>query len=32
VGATLGRRISPGWLRAVIVVVGVAVAIRLLIR
>ncbi|CAA9235858.1 MAG: Uncharacterized UPF0721 integral membrane protein [uncultured Acidimicrobiales bacterium] len=32
VGATLGRRISPGWLRAVIVLVGVAVAIRLLIR
>ncbi|HEV2759749.1 MAG TPA: sulfite exporter TauE/SafE family protein [Acidimicrobiales bacterium] len=32
VGATLGRRISPGWLRAVIVVVGVAVAIRLLVR
>jgi uncharacterized membrane protein YfcA len=32
VGATLGRRISPGWLRAVIVVVGVAVAVRLLVR
>ena len=32
VGATLGRRISPGWLRAVIVLVGVAVAIRLLVR
>ena len=32
VGATLGRRISPGWLRAVIVLGGVAVAIRLLIR
>lgn len=32
VGATLGRRISPGWLRAVIVVVGLAVAVRLLIR
>jgi hypothetical protein len=31
-GATLGRRISPGWLRAVIVVVGLAVAIRLLVR
>jgi uncharacterized membrane protein YfcA len=31
VGAKLGRRISPGWLRAVIVVVGVAVAIRLLV-
>jgi uncharacterized membrane protein YfcA len=30
-GATLGRRISPGWLRAVIVVVGVAVAVRLLV-
>ena len=32
VGATLGRRISPGWLLAVIVLVGVAVAIRLLVR
>jgi uncharacterized protein len=32
VGATLGRRISPGWLRAVIVVVGVAVAVRLLLQ
>ncbi len=32
VGATLGRRISPGWLRAVIVVVGVTVAVRLLVR
>ncbi len=32
VGATLGRRISPGWLRAVIVVVGVAVAVRLLFQ
>ena len=32
VGATLGRRISPGWLRAVIVLVGVAVAIQLLVR
>jgi uncharacterized membrane protein YfcA len=31
VGARVGRRISPGWLRAVIVVVGVAVAIRLLV-
>jgi hypothetical protein len=31
VGAKLGRRISPAWLRAVIVVVGVAVAIRLLV-
>jgi len=30
VGATLGRRIAPGWLRAVIVVVGVAVAVRLM--
>jgi uncharacterized membrane protein YfcA len=30
-GATLGRRIPPGWLRAVIVVVGVAVAVRLLV-
>ena len=30
-GARLGRRIPAGWLRAVIVVVGVAVAIRLLI-
>ncbi len=29
-GATLGRRIPAGWLRAVIVVVGVAVAVRLL--
>ncbi len=32
VGASVGRRISPGWLRAVIVVVGVAVAVRLLLR
>ena len=32
VGARLGRRIPAGWLRAVIVVVGVAVAIRLLLR
>ena len=32
VGATAGRRISPRWLRAVIVSVGVAVAIRLLFR
>ena len=32
VGAGVGRRISPGWLRAVIVVVGVAVAVRLLVR
>jgi hypothetical protein len=31
VGATLGRRIPPAWLRAVIVVVGVAVAVRLLV-
>lgn len=30
-GARLGRRIPAGWLRAVIVVVGVAVAIRLLV-
>ncbi len=30
-GAKLGRRIPAGWLRAVIVVVGVAVAIRLLL-
>jgi uncharacterized protein len=30
-GATLGRRIPPGWLRAGIVVVGVTVAVRLLI-
>ena len=30
-GATLGRRIPPNWLRAVIVVVGVGVAVRLLI-
>jgi uncharacterized membrane protein YfcA len=30
-GARVGRRIPAGWLRAVIVVVGVAVAIRLLI-
>ena len=29
-GARLGRRIPAGWLRAVIVVVGVAVAVRLL--
>jgi uncharacterized membrane protein YfcA len=29
VGARIGRRISPGWLRAVIVVVGVVVAVRL---
>ena len=28
-GATLGRRIPPAWLRAVIVVVGVVVAVRL---
>ena len=32
VGATLGRRIAPGWLRGVIVVVGVAVAVRLMFR
>jgi len=31
VGARVGRRISPGWLRAAIIVVGVAVAIRLLV-
>lgn len=31
VGARLGRRIPAGWLRAVIVVVGVAVAVRLLV-
>jgi len=31
IGARLGRRISPGWLRAVIVVVGVTVAVRLLV-
>jgi uncharacterized membrane protein YfcA len=31
VGAKLARRISPGWLRAVIVVVGVVVAGRLLV-
>lgn len=31
-GATLGRRIPPAWLRAAIVVVGVAVAVRLLLR
>ena len=31
-GATLGKRISPGWMRAVIVVVGVVVAVRLLWR
>jgi len=30
-GARLGRRISPGWLRAVIVVVGTVVAVRLLV-
>ena len=30
-GARLGRRIPAGWLRAVIVVVGVAVAVRLLL-
>lgn len=32
VGARIGRRISQGWLRAVIVVVGVTVAVRLLVR
>ncbi len=32
VGASVGRRISPEWLRAVIVIVGVAVAVRLLVR
>jgi hypothetical protein len=31
-GARLGRRIPPQWLRAVIVVVGVGVALRLLLR
>jgi uncharacterized membrane protein YfcA len=31
IGARLGRRISPGWLRAVIVVVGTVVALRLLV-
>jgi hypothetical protein len=31
VGAKIGRRISQGWLRAVIVVVGVVVAVRLLV-
>ena len=31
IGAKIGRRISPGWLRAVIVVVGVMVAVRLLV-
>ena len=31
VGATLGRRIPPKWLRAVIVVVGVTVAVKLLV-
>jgi uncharacterized membrane protein YfcA len=30
VGARIGRRISQGWLRAVIVVVGVVVAVKLL--
>jgi len=30
-GAKIGRRISQGWLRAVIVVVGVVVAVRLLL-
>lgn len=30
-GARIGRRIPAGWLRAVIVVVGVAVAVRLLL-
>jgi len=30
-GARLGRRISQGWLRAAIVVVGVTVAVRLLL-
>jgi uncharacterized membrane protein YfcA len=32
VGATLGRRIPANWLRVAIVVVGVAVAVRLLVR
>ncbi len=32
IGASLGRRIPAGWLRAAIVVVGVAVAVRLLAR
>ena len=31
-GARLGRRIPAGWLRAVIVVVGVVVAVRLLVE
>ena len=31
IGARVGRRISPGWLRAVIVVVGVIVAVRLFV-
>lgn len=31
VGATVGRRIPAGWLRAAIVVVGVVVAVRLLL-
>lgn len=30
-GASLGRRIPPGWLRVAIVVVGVVVAVRLLV-
>ncbi len=32
VGASLGRRIPANWLRAAIIVVGVAVAVRLLVR
>ena len=31
IGASVGRRIPPAWLRAVIVVVGVIVAVRLLL-
>jgi uncharacterized membrane protein YfcA len=31
-GATLGRRIPAGWLRVAIVVIGVTVAVRLLVR
>ncbi len=31
VGAKIGRRISQSWLRAVIVVVGVVVAVKLLL-
>ncbi len=32
VGARLGRRIPPNWLRAGIIIVGVTVAVRLLVR